>query len=104
MSEAPPTVLVLGRRTTDNMPSLTRMLEILKPRDGMDVAPCGSVRITRTCPKMGGGNPWEDDPNAPIPKDPGPKPKAAALPDHCSITGTQTCPDDQAVIDTCPTC
>lgn len=75
-----PTVLVLGRRTTDNMPSLTRMLEILKPRDGMAVeVPAASVRING-CPRMGG------------------------LPDHCSITGTQECPADQSVIDTCPTC
>lgn len=86
-----PTVLVLGRRKTDNMPSLTRMLEVLKPttgptvRGGMDatVTSSSSVRITgTTCPRMG------DE----------------ALPDHCSLTGTQECPSDQAVIDTCPTC
>lgn len=77
-----PTVLVLGHRKTDNMPSLTRMLEILRPQPGMHVeAPAGSVRVTgRTCPKM-------DE-----------------LPDHCSVTGTQDCPDDQATIDRCPTC
>lgn len=49
-----PTVLVLGRRKTDNMPSLTRMLEILKPREGdatpgMDATVSSSVRITG-CP------------------------------------------------------
>lgn len=79
---AAPTVLVLGRRTTDNMPSLTRMLEVLKPvSGGMDATVSSSVRIT-SCPKMG----------------------SQSLPDHCSVTGTQECPSDQAAIDNCPTC
>ena len=53
---ANPTVLVLGRRRTDNMPSLTRMLEILKPASvpGMDATVSSSVRITGvTEPMMG---------------------------------------------------
>jgi hypothetical protein len=53
---ANPTVLVLGRRRTDNMPSLTRMLEILKPAPvpGMDASVSSSVRITGvTEPRMG---------------------------------------------------
>lgn len=57
MSE-PSTVLVLGRRRSDNMPSLTRMLEVLKPitepaaRSGMDatVVTAESVRITGRAP------------------------------------------------------
>lgn len=50
---------------------------------GMHVeAPTGSVRITGRCPRMG----------------------RESLPDHCTITGTQECPSDQAVIDTCTTC
>lgn len=55
-----PTVLVLGQRRTDNMPSLTRMLEILKPREGetpgMDATmPTSSVRITAQAPVVMGG-------------------------------------------------
>lgn len=48
------TVLVLGRRRTDNMPSLTRMQEILRPASatvpGMDatIATAHSMRITGT--------------------------------------------------------
>lgn len=56
-----PTVLVLGRRKTDNMPSLTRMREILRPAPdttpGMDATVSSSVRVTgaRTCdPVMNG--------------------------------------------------
>jgi hypothetical protein len=76
MSNAP--TIVLGRCTTDNMPSLTRVLEILRP-SGMDATVGGSVRITGktvTCPRM----------------------------DGCTLTGGEYCPDDQALIDTCPTC
>lgn len=86
-----PTILVLGTRRTDNMPSLTRMLEILRPvptfidvtgidtmPSGMHVeAPHGTIRVT-TCPVM----------------------KA----DGCAVTGEEFCPDDQSIIDNCYRC
>lgn len=83
MSENP-TVLVLGRRRTDNMPSLTRMLEVLKPREasapGMDATVSSSVRITgqRVCaPAMG----------------------------SCPMGGACVAdPIDQAAVDQCPEC
>jgi hypothetical protein len=58
----------LGRRKTDNMPSLARVLEILAPREeapvpGMDASVSNSVRITgkRVCdPVAGEGNGWCD--------------------------------------------
>lgn len=76
---------------TDNMPSLRRVLDLLTPvradelprLSGMDATVRRSVRITgTTCPRMG----------------------EKALPNHCSVTGTQECPSDQAAIDNCPTC
>lgn len=79
-----PTVRVLGRRKTDNMPSLTRMLEILKPREGdatpgMDATVSSSVRISdrRACdPVMG-----------------------------CPMGGACVAdPIDQAKVDQCPEC
>jgi hypothetical protein len=80
-----PTVLVLGRRRTDNMPSLTRMQEILRPREGtsapgMDASVSSSVRITgqRVCePVM----------------------------DGCPMGGACVAdPIDQAAVDQCPEC
>lgn len=78
---ANPTVLVLGRRRTDNMPSLTRMLEILKPAPvpGMDASVSSSVRITgkRVCDPVAG----------------------------CPMNGACVAdPIDQAAVDQCPEC
>lgn len=74
------TVLVLGRRTTDNMPSLTRMKEILGTASGMDASVSSSVRIIgqRACsPTMGG----------------------------CPMGGACVAdPIDQAAVDQCPEC
>jgi hypothetical protein len=80
---------VTTKNRTPNMPSLARVVEILRAREssavpaGMNATvPSASVRITG-CPRMYGGK---------------------SLPDHCSVTDTQDCPSDQAAIDNCPTC
>ena len=84
--EERPTVTVLGRDRKSNMPSLTRMLEILKPvpvdqvpphlLSGMDVAPAGSVRICgRVDPMMGEGTATCPDCLGPAHSGPCPRPK-----------------------------
>ena len=81
--------LAAVREILDSDPLLTRptkrpeFIDVTSVPSGMHVgAPCGSVRITDQCPRMG----------------------SQPLPDHCSVTGTQDCPSDQALIDNCPTC
>lgn len=113
------TVLVLGRRKTDNMPSLTRMLEILKPREGeappgMDATVSSSARITGTTvtePMMGKCWVCGKSCSGTVCDDCNKGPEVARVAVTCASMGGcpmgGACvadPIDQAKVDQCPEC